>query len=107
MHNFNFNSWAALARTAPDEFEQRRRDVDEILYQIAATFTACVDCNVTLTWKGHVRTPLKTCLHLSTLMWDAFIDLNNELNTLANGSCTKIASSHIAKSAKIIHISLE
>lgn len=29
MDNFDFDAWAMLARTAPNEFEQQRRDIVE------------------------------------------------------------------------------
>jgi len=109
MDNFDFDDWAMLARTAPDEFEQRRRDVIES--QISSSDN--VRRLRGLQWRidmerKRAHTPMKSCLRLSTLMWDAFVDLNNLLKTFAGNDCeSTIASSHSVRSAKIIHLATE
>ncbi|MFZ1548844.1 MAG: DUF3135 domain-containing protein [Candidatus Nitrotoga sp.] len=109
MDNFDFDGWAMLARTAPDDFEQRRRDVVES--QISSSDN--VRRLRGLQWRIDVereraRTPLKSCLRLSTMMWDAFMDLNNVLKTIAGSDCESTsASSHAAGSAKIIYLATE
>jgi Protein of unknown function (DUF3135) len=106
MDKFDFDSWAMLARTAPDDFEQRRRAVIES--QISSSDNVRrlrgLQCRIDME-RIRARTPLKSCLRLSTLMWDAFVDLNNSLNTFVGKGCeTTSASSHSARSAKIIHL---
>jgi len=107
MDNFDFDEWAMLARTAPDEFEQRRRAVIESLISSSDHVRRLrgLQWRIDLERK-RARTPLQACVRLSTLMWDSFMDLNHALNTfMENGSSS--ASSHSAGSAKIIHIPIE
>jgi hypothetical protein len=109
MDNFDFNEWAELARTAPDEFEQRRRDVVEshISNSNHIHYLRGLQCNIDME-RIRARTPLKSCLRLSTLMWDALIKLDGLLNTnVEEYSESTRASSHSERSAKIIHISTE
>ena len=106
MDKFDFDSWAKLARAAPDDFEQRRRAVIES--QISSSDNVRrlrgLQCLINME-RMPARTPLKCCLRLSTLMWDAFVDLNNSLNAFVeNGYDTISASSHSARIAKIIHL---
>ena len=109
MDNFDFDVWAMLARTAPDDFEQRRRAVVES--QISSSDN--VRRLRGLQWRIDIErerahTPLKFCLRLSIMMWDAFVDLNNVLNTFVGNDCESTsASSHSAGSAKIIHLATE
>ena len=96
MDKFDFDSWAMLARTAPDDFEQRRRAVIES--QISSSDNVRrlrgLQCRIDME-RICAGTPLKFCLRLSTLMWDAFMDLNNSLNTLVGKDCESTsASSH-------------
>src|SRR5674476_1170702 len=91
MDNFDFDFWAMLARTAPDDFEQRRRAVIES--QISSSDN--VRRLRGLQWRIDIErirahTPLKSCLRLSTLMWDAFVDLNNSLNTFVGNDLSLI-----------------
>jgi hypothetical protein len=109
MDNFDFDTWAMLARTAPDDFEQRRRAVLES--QISSSDN--VRRLRGLQWRidierRHARTPLKSCLRLSTLMWDTFTDLNDSLKILVGNDCSStITSSLPARSAKILHLATE
>ncbi len=96
MDNFDFDSWTMLARTAPDDFEQQRRAVIES--QISSSDNVRrlrgLQCRIDME-RICAGTPLKFCLRLSTLMWDAFMDLNNSLNTLVGKDCESTsASSH-------------
>lgn len=109
MDNFDFDSWAMLARTAPDDFEQRRRAVIES--QISSSDNVRrlrgLQCRIDME-RIRARTPLKSCLRLSTLMWEAFVDLNNSLNTFVGKDCKSTSSSsHTARSAKIIHLAIK
>jgi hypothetical protein len=105
MDSFDFNAWAKLARTAPDKFEQQRRDfVDNYISNSNGNVRLLrgLQCRIDLE-RIRAGTPLKSCLRLTTLMWDAFIDLNNKLNTVAEGGYDPaITPSHPGKSAKII-----
>jgi len=109
MDNFDFDTWAMLARTAPDDFEQRRRAVIES--QISSSDN--VRRLRGLQWRIDIEirrahTPLKSCLRLSTLMWDAFIDLNNSWKTLVGKDCKSTnVSSQPTRSAKVIHLVTE
>ena len=107
MDNFDFDEWAMLARTDPDEFEQRRRAVIESLISSSHNVRRLrgLQCRIDLE-RRRAGTPLKSCLRLSTLMWDAFMELNDSLNILVGNGSTS-ASSHSARSAKIIHIPTE
>ena len=79
--DFDFDHWRKLAQTAPDEFERQRR---------AAVDRLIEDCNGTRQLKGlqcridleraRTRTPMKSCLRLSSLMWEQFLDFNNILH---------------------------
>lgn len=109
MDNFDFDAWAMLARTAPDDFEQRRSAVIES--QILSSDN--VRRMRGLQWRIDIeriraQTSLKSCLRLSTLMWDAFVDLNNSLNIFVGNDCESTSSSsHSARCAKIIHLATE
>jgi hypothetical protein len=109
MDSFDFDAWAALARTSPDKFEQQRRDVVENYIS---------SCRDNLRMRGlqwsidmeriRARTPMKSCLRLSTLMWDAFIDLNNALNAAIQENCRSTgATSPPAVNARIMHVLTE
>ncbi|MCE9550634.1 MAG: DUF3135 domain-containing protein [Betaproteobacteria bacterium] len=109
MDNFDFDAWAMLARTAPDDFEQQRRAVVES--QISRSDN--VRRLRGLQWRIDIErerahTPLKSCLRLSIMMWDAFVDLNNVLSTFVGNACESTsASSHSTESAKIIYLAPE
>lgn len=109
MDNFDFDTWAMLARTAPDEFEKRRLAAIESLISSSGNVRRLRG----LQWRidmeiSRAHTPLKACLRLSTLMWDAFMDLNNSWKTLAGkDSQSTNALSQPEKSAKVIHLVTE
>ena len=109
MDNFDFDEWAALARAAPDEFEQRRRDVVESYISNSSNIGRLqgLQCRINLE-RIRARTPLKSCLRLSTLMWDAFIEFNDMLTGFIGGDGEVTgASSHSGRIAKIIRIQTE
>lgn len=107
MDNFDFDEWAMLAKTAPDEFEQRRRDVVECLISNSDSIRRLrgLQCSIDLE-RIRARTPLKACLRLSTLMSDAFLDMNTALNASVELNCEKINDLfHSVNNEKIIDIS--
>jgi hypothetical protein len=109
MDKFDFDAWSKMAKTDPDKFEQLRRNVIDSYISSSSNIRRMqgLQCNIDLE-RIRAHTPLKACLRLSTLMWDAFMDLNNELNTYLKESYkTTSASSYSGGIAKIIHISTE
>lgn len=94
MDSFDFNAWAALARTAPDELEQKRRNIveNQISNSENIHHLRGLQCRIDLE-RGRGRTPLKPCLRLSTLMWDTFMDLHNALNTLVENEYESASTS--------------
>ena len=106
MDDFDFDEWALLARTAPDEFEQRRR----ALIEIEILRSDNVHRMRGLQWRidierARARNPMDACVRLSNMMWDSFIDLNHALNDFVeNDFAPTRAAAHSAQSAKIIHL---
>ena len=107
MDSFNFDEWAALAKTAPDEFEQQRLNVIECLISNSGKNyhrLQGLQCSIELE-RIRARNPLKACLRLSTLMSDAHFDLNAALNTYVDDYCIAMRTSfHFEGSAKIFHV---
>ena len=106
MDDFDFDEWALLARTAPDEFEQRRRALIESLISSSGHVRRMRG----LQWRidlerMRARNPMDACVRLSNMMWDSFLDLNQALNDFMGNDCASIrAAAHSAQSAKIIHL---
>ena len=106
---FDFDEWAMLARTDPDEFELRRCAVIESLISSSGHVRRLrgLQWRIDLERK-RARTPLEACVRLSSLMWDSFMDLNDALNTFMENDCESTSvSSHSAQSAKIIYLPTE
>jgi len=104
MDRFNFDAWAALARAAPDEFEQQRREMVEALISDGSNIRRLQGLQSRIELERmRARTPLKACLRLSTLMWDTFLDCRDALNAFAEQH-DKSASvdSHALSGAKIV-----
>jgi len=83
--NFDFDTWADLAKRDPAAFEEARRLVVERL------IAACRDQERLrrLQWRidaerHRAKTPLKACLRLSSMMWETFADLRGALNRLTD-----------------------
>ena len=84
---FDFEAWATLARENPEEFERLREQ------EIRKVIDARPDLRHRLEGlqfridaeRKLARTPLKACLRISTLMWDSFYDLKDQLDGLAAG----------------------
>jgi len=84
---FDFEAWAKLARENPEEFERRRGQ------EIRKVIDARPDLRHRLEGlqfridaeRKLARTPLKACLRISTLMWNRFYDLKDQLDGLAAG----------------------
>jgi len=85
---FDFEAWAKLARDDPQEFERRREleirkliDARPDLQHRLEGLQFRIDAERKL-----ARTPLKACLRISSLMWNSFYDLKDQLDGLAAGA---------------------
>jgi len=83
---FDFDEWAALARSNPTEFEARRQALlDDYLQQFPDAdqrrlrgLQFRIDME-----RRRARTPLAACIRLSSMMWDSVVGphgLKNALN---------------------------
>lgn len=79
--DFDFDRWRDLAQTSPEEFERQRRAVVDQLIEgcDGARRLRGLQCRIDLE-RDRTRTPMKSCLRLSSLMWDRFLDFNDALN---------------------------
>lgn len=77
--DFHFDTWAALAARDPAAFEvTRRQALDKVISRNPGRLRR-------LQWRvdaerRRARTPLKACLVISGMMWDAFADLRSALD---------------------------
>ena len=82
---FDFDEWAALARSNPTEFEARRQALlDDYLRQFADAdqrrlrgLQFRIDME-----RRRARTPLAGCIRLSSMMWDSVVGPNGLRNAL-------------------------
>ena len=84
---YNFDEWMALHQTGPDAFEEKRRlaiaglidsapasmqpRLKGLMFQIDAE-------------RKKARTPLQSCINISSLMWEKFDELKVNLNALCH-----------------------
>ena len=101
MADFDFDKWRALAQTSPDEFERERQCVLENLIEKAENRRQLqgLQCRIDLE-RAKARTPNKSYLRLSTLMWEAFFDFRAVMNE--KGIAKKRVGLTQAHEAKII-----
>jgi hypothetical protein len=104
MDRFNFDAWATLARTAPDKFEQQRREMVDALISDSTNTRRLQGLQSRIELERmRAHTPLKSCLRLSTLMWDAFLDCRDALNAFSEQHAESArAESQSSGSAKIV-----
>ena len=79
---FDFDAWSELARSDPDVFDQRRRELLEKAIRLCTSDKRRLiglQCRIDLE-RRKARVPLKACIRLSGLMWDSFHELNGLLN---------------------------
>lgn len=78
---FDFDAWCALAKMAPEAFEeQRRHSVTRVIANSDDTMRLQgLQSRIDLE-RLRARTPWKACLRLSNLMWDSFLNLEEMLN---------------------------
>jgi hypothetical protein len=88
VSDFDFEVWAALAREDPVEFERRRRAaIDALIASIPANRRRLEGIQFRVDMERQLaRTPLKACLRMSAMMWEAFLDLRTELAGLGSGA---------------------
>lgn len=85
----DFDEWAALARTDPEAFEQRRREaieayiasVPEEHRQRLRGVQFRVDME-----RARASNPLSATIRISNMMWSAFGELREALNQAAHGA---------------------
>jgi hypothetical protein len=109
MFNFDFDAWAELAKASPEEFEARRREVIESLIANSGNVNMLqgLQCRIEME-RMRARTPLKSCLRLSTLMSDAFLNMNDALHDFVHGPQSKTKRLRQPKEpAQVIYISTE
>ncbi len=77
--SFDFGCWMRLARSDPQAFERRRREVLEAVIRQAGPARRRrlegLQCRIDLE-RRRARTPMAACLRLSSMMWDS---VNDEL----------------------------
>lgn len=79
---FDFDSWAALARSDPDAFERCRVELLEKAIRLFPENKQRLNglqCRIDLE-REKARVPLNACIRLSDLMWNSFRELNDRLN---------------------------
>jgi hypothetical protein len=79
QYAFDFGCWMRLARSDPQAFERRRREVLEAVIRQAAPARRHrlegLQCRIDLE-RRRARTPMAACLRLSSMMWES---VNDEL----------------------------
>jgi hypothetical protein len=83
-NDFDFDMWADLARTDPLAFERLRIETMEEACRTALEGGMDPDRIARISWRidmerDRAKTPLQSCLRLSSLMWDRFHDLTEAL----------------------------
>jgi hypothetical protein len=83
-NDFDFDMWAALARTDPEAFERLRTETIEKACQRALEGGVDPERVAQISWRiaverDRAKNPLQSCLRLSSLMWDRFHDLTKAL----------------------------
>ena len=106
MDDFDFDEWALLAITDPDEFEQRRLALIESVILKSGNIRRMRG----LQWRidlerSRAHNPIDACVRLSRMMWDSFMDLNLALNDFTENGCgPTCATASSTQSAKIIYL---
>jgi hypothetical protein len=85
--DFDFDAWSDIARRDPENFEaSRRAEINRVIsktdgqQQLALKrLQFRIDAE-----RMRSRTPLKSCLRISSMMWDSFIELNARLDAVAH-----------------------
>lgn len=102
---FDFDEWVTLAKFAPDAFEQRRREhVDHLISEgTDIRRLRGLQCRIDME-RTRARTAMKSCLRISSLMWDSFLDCQDALDVFVHMSLPPAKNSSLpTQKAQIIH----
>jgi hypothetical protein len=79
--DFDFDTWALLAREDPEEFERKRRAaIDNLIASSPENQRRLAGIQFRIDMERRLaHTPLKACLRLSEMMWDTFLELQPAL----------------------------
>ena len=104
---FDFDAWMKLAKTNPQDFEQRRRDVTEHVIESAPPERRermrSLQWKIDMERKRHPN-PHNACLHLFGMMWDRVYGENGLLDTLRMVSEPRRVPARVPKSAAVIRL---
>jgi Protein of unknown function (DUF3135) len=80
LGGFDFETWAALAKSDPARFEQARTAILEATLGAAANISRlrALQNRIDLE-RRRARTPIKSCLRLCSMMWDSLLSLQRSL----------------------------
>ncbi len=104
ISTFDFDEWAALAESAPSEFERRRWErVESLIYKGSnVTRLRGLQCRIDLE-RIRSRTAMQGCLRIYSLMWDSFLYYQTMLNSCIGGnSLSETPQQSPLKQAEII-----
>jgi hypothetical protein len=104
IYTFDFDEWATLAKSAPDVFEQRRHEYVEHLISGCTNPRRLrgLQCHIDME-RIRARTAMKSCLRISSLMWDSFLDCQDALDAFVHrGVLSEKISALPARRAQII-----
>lgn len=117
MEQFDFDAMARLAKSDPEAFEARRREMLEALFARIGKRSRNTQTEARLRGlqfrvdmeRRRAATPMQSLLRIYSMMWDSFIDLNHELQSVTSpasnaGKPVKISRPHPGpkQSAQII-----
>lgn len=84
MNPFDFDHWMQLAQRDPEAFERLRAELIEEVIASSGVHQARLRG---LQWlidqeRRRSRTPMKSCLRLSSMMWDSLLAMRDEMEAL-------------------------
>jgi hypothetical protein len=106
LDSFDFDEWATLAESAPDTFEVRRREIVEYLIANGRNIRRLrgLQCRIDME-RMLARTAMKSCLRISSLMWDSFLDYQSALDDFICRTPSSATHPPLPKrNAKIIYL---
>jgi hypothetical protein len=105
IDSFDFDEWATLAESAPNMFEERRRECIEQLIANGRNIHRLrgLQCRIDME-RIRARTAMKSCLRIFTLMWDSFLECHKTLDKFVYKTLTPEEDLTLPKqSAQIIY----
>ena len=103
----DFDEWAALAKSDPEAFEQRRREAIETYIAAAPAEhqqrLRGVQFRVDME-RARASNPLSATIRISNMMWSAFGELRESLDQVVNGTVTAgaAAPTDVPRNAEVI-----